>query len=43
MNKAAIIYFSGTGNTKYVANIMKSYFNGINIICDLVDIEKKGY
>lgn len=41
MNKAAIIYFSGTGNTKYVANIMKSYFNGINIICDLVDIEKK--
>lgn len=41
MNKAAIVYFSGTGNTKYVANIMKGYFNANNIECDLIDIEKK--
>lgn len=40
MNKAAIIYFSGTGNTKYVANIIRKSLEYNNTKCDLINIEK---
>lgn len=39
--KGAIIYFSGTGNTRYVAEQFKKHFEGYNIQCDLIDIRNK--
>ena len=40
MIRAAIIYFSGTGNTKFVACNMKKELEDRNIYTDLIDIEK---
>lgn len=40
MIRAAIIYFSGTGNTKFVACNMKKELEKKNIYTDLIDIEK---
>lgn len=40
MNKVAIVYFSGTGNTKYVADKMKSVIVRKGIEVDLINIEK---
>ena len=41
LKTGAAIFFSGTGNTKYVAKLLKERFkeDGINI--DLIDITKK--
>ncbi|MFD3157753.1 EFR1 family ferrodoxin [Haloimpatiens sp. FM7330] len=38
--KGAIIYFSATGNTEYVAELFKKEFSKSNIECDLIDIVK---
>lgn len=40
MIRAAIIYFSGTGNTKFVACNMKKELEDRNIYTDLINIEK---
>lgn len=40
MIRAAIIYFSGTGNTKFVACNMKKELEDRNIYIDLINIEK---
>lgn len=40
MIRAAIIYFSGTGNTKFVACNMKKKLEEKNIYTDLINIEK---
>lgn len=40
MRKLAIIYFSGTGNTKYIAEKMKEAAVKTNTQVDLIDIEK---
>lgn len=39
--RGAIIYFSGTGNTEYVAKLFKNKFGENGIDCSLVDITKK--
>lgn len=38
--KAVVIYFSGTGNTEYIAKLFKEEFNKNSVECDLVDIIK---
>ncbi|WP_373898185.1 EFR1 family ferrodoxin [Haloimpatiens sp. FM7315] len=38
--KGGIIYFSGTGNTKYVASEFKKALNKNDVNCDLIDIVK---
>lgn len=40
MKKLAIIYFSGTGNTKYIAEKMKEAISTKDIKVDLINIEK---
>lgn len=40
MNKTAIIYFSGTGNTRFIAEKMKEAAEKINIETDIINIEK---
>lgn len=40
MKKLAIIYFSGTGNTKYIAEKMKAAIMETNVEVDLINIEK---
>lgn len=40
MKRLAIVYFSGTGNTKYIANKMKDVFIRNNIAVDFINIEK---
>ena len=40
MNKIGIIYFSGTGNTKFIAQTIKEELEKHNINSDLVNIEK---
>ena len=40
MIRAAIIYFSGTGNTKFVACNMKKKLEEKNIYTDLINIEE---
>lgn len=40
MKRAAIVYFSGTGNTKFIADNMKSVLNERGISTDLINIEK---
>ncbi|GAA0732250.1 EFR1 family ferrodoxin [Clostridium oceanicum] len=37
--KGALIYFSGTGNTKYVIKKFNEEFKNKNINCDLIDID----
>lgn len=39
--KGAIIYFSGTGNTEFVAKLFRNEFRGHNIECSMIDISKK--
>ncbi|SEF52349.1 Flavodoxin [Caloramator fervidus] len=39
--KAAIIYFSGTGNTEYVCKLFKKYFEENGVSCVLIDVSKK--
>ena len=39
MIRAAIIYFSGTGNTKFVACNMKKKLEEKNIYTDLINIK----
>lgn len=39
--KGVLCYFSGTGNTKWVADKFKYYFNMKNIELDLINIEEK--
>ena len=46
--KAAIVYFSGTGNTFRVGEIFKTYLEAVNYQVDMIDISKhkeqlKGY
>ncbi|MEG1312303.1 MAG: EFR1 family ferrodoxin [Romboutsia sp.] len=36
----AVVFFSGTGNTKYIAELFKKSFDKENIKLDLVDIQK---
>ena len=38
--KAAIVYFSGTGNTFRVGELFKDYLEGINYQVDMIDISK---
>ncbi|WP_138206974.1 EFR1 family ferrodoxin [Haloimpatiens lingqiaonensis] len=38
--RGAIIYFSGTGNTRYVSEMFKKEFYKNNIECELIDIVK---
>lgn len=38
--KGAILYFSGTGNTEYVSNIIKDEFTKRGIACSLFEISK---
>lgn len=38
--QGAVIYFSGTGNTEYVAKLFKEKFELRNISIDLIDIQK---
>lgn len=40
MKKIAVIYFSGTGNTKYIAEKMKKAACDMNFEADLINIEK---
>ncbi|MFA9396884.1 MAG: EFR1 family ferrodoxin [Clostridiaceae bacterium] len=40
MEKLAIVYFSGTGNTRYIADKMKESIIKTNIQVDLINIEK---
>jgi NAD-dependent dihydropyrimidine dehydrogenase PreA subunit len=40
MKKLAIVYFSGTGNTKYIAEKMKEAIIKTNVEVDLINIEK---
>ncbi len=40
MNKIGIIYFSGTGNTKFIAKNMKNKLQEYDYDCDLINIEK---
>ena len=40
MNKIGIIYFSGTGNTKFIAQTIKEELEKHNINSDLINIEK---
>ena len=40
MNRIGIIYFSGTGNTKFVAQNMKIELEKYNKEVDLINIEK---
>lgn len=39
--RGAILYFSGTGNTEFVAKLFKEEFKNNNIECSLVDVGKK--
>lgn len=39
--KGAIVYFSGTGNTEFVAKNFKKEFEKRNIECILIDVSKK--
>ena len=41
MNKIGIIYFSGTGNTKFIAQTIKEELEKCNEDCDLINIESK--
>ena len=41
MLNGAIIFFSGTGNTKYIAKLFKEKFKFENINTDLIDIQKE--
>lgn len=36
----AVVFFSGTGNTKYIAKLFKKVFDEQNIKLDLIDIQK---
>ncbi|ABN54165.1 MAG TPA: 4Fe-4S ferredoxin [Hungateiclostridium thermocellum] len=38
--KGCIIYFSGTGNTEYVARAIKQEFANSNILCDTYEVSK---
>lgn len=40
MKKIGIIYFSGTGNTKFIAQIIKEELEKYSQDCDLINIEK---
>ena len=40
MNKIGIIYFSGTGNTKFVAQTIKEELEKYNKDSDLISIEQ---
>ena len=39
MPKAAIVYFSGTGNTKFIAKNLKLELENNNINVDLINVE----
>jgi len=39
--QAAIIYFSGTGNTEYVSKLFKKHFENGGVSCVLIDVSKK--
>lgn len=41
MKKGVVIFFSGTGNTKYIAKLFKERFYKDNIEIDIVDIQKE--
>ena len=40
MNKIAVIYFSGTGNTKFIAKNIKNKLQEYGYESDLINIEK---
>lgn len=40
LKNGAVIFFSGTGNTKYVARLFKERFKKENIEIDIIDIQK---
>ena len=40
LKNGAVIFFSGTGNTKYVAKLFKERFNKENINIEIIDIQK---
>lgn len=40
MNKIGIIYFSGTGNTKFVAQTIQEELEKYNQDSDIINIEK---
>lgn len=41
IKKGAVIFFSGTGNTRYIARLFKDRFKQENVNIDLIDIQKK--
>lgn len=40
LKTGAVVFFSGTGNTKYIAKLFKKSFEKENIKIDLIDIQK---
>lgn len=41
MKNGAVVFFSGTGNSKYIAEIFKEKFEKENINLDLINIAKE--
>lgn len=41
LKSGAVVFFSGTGNSKYIANIFKEEFEKLNIKLDVINIEKE--
>ncbi|MDO7203482.1 hypothetical protein Q5M85_03800 [Paraclostridium bifermentans] len=41
LKNGAVVFFSGTGNSKYIAKIFKQEFEKLNINLDVINIEKE--
>lgn len=41
LNTGAVVFFSGTGNTKYIAKLFKERFKEENVNIELIDIQKE--